>query len=68
MLDKIDLSIGQPHFRVPDAIKHAATHAIEHDHNGYTPTQGIPKLRDRLAQYLARDLGWNIDPRPSAVV
>lgn len=64
MLDKADLSIGQPHFPVDASVKLAATSAILNDHNAYTPTQGIPKLRDRLAAHLAHDLGWNVDPRP----
>ncbi|MBA4186681.1 MAG: aspartate aminotransferase [Planctomycetaceae bacterium] len=46
--DPINLSIGQPHFDVPDAIKVAAKTAINDGHNGYTITQGIPALRDRL--------------------
>src|SRR5262245_61109122 len=47
--DPVDLSIGQPHFDVPDPIKAAAKAAIDRGANGYTVTQGIPDLRDRLA-------------------
>lgn len=47
--DPVNLSIGQPHFDVPDAIKAAAKAAIDANHNGYTVTQGIPELRARLA-------------------
>ena len=47
--DPVNLSIGQPHFDVPDAIKAAAHAAIDANHNGYTVTQGIPELRARLA-------------------
>lgn len=61
-----NLSIGQPDFPVPQPIKDAATRAIAENHNGYTVTQGIPALREKLAQHLARDLGWAIDTRPSA--
>jgi aspartate aminotransferase/aminotransferase len=46
--DPINLSIGQPHFDVPDAVKAAAKAAIDAGHNGYTVTQGIPELRERL--------------------
>jgi aspartate/methionine/tyrosine aminotransferase len=46
--DPINLSIGQPHFPVPDAIKDAACNAIRGDVNGYTPTQGLPDLRAKL--------------------
>jgi aspartate aminotransferase/aminotransferase len=44
----IDLSIGQPHFDVPDPVKLAAHAAIDSRKNGYTVTQGIPTLRERL--------------------
>ncbi|MEX2307795.1 MAG: aminotransferase class I/II-fold pyridoxal phosphate-dependent enzyme [Pirellulales bacterium] len=48
MKDPINLSIGQPDFAVPDAIKEAAIAAIRGDKNGYSVTQGIPELRERL--------------------
>lgn len=62
--DKYDFSIGQPNFPVPDAVKRAAADAIYDDRNGYTVTQGIPALRERLAKHLHADLGWNVDPGP----
>src|SRR5262245_47762313 len=46
--DPINLSIGQPDFDVPEPIKAAAIDAIQAGHNGYTLTQGIPELRDRV--------------------
>jgi aspartate/methionine/tyrosine aminotransferase len=48
MKNPINLSIGQPDFPVPDAIKRAAIDAINADRNGYSQTQGIPDLRERL--------------------
>jgi aspartate aminotransferase/aminotransferase len=48
LTDPINLSIGQPHFDVPDAIKAAAKAAIDRGQNGYTPTQGAGELRERL--------------------
>src|SRR5215216_2479803 len=62
--DPINLSIGQPDFPVPAAIKRAGTDAIERDRNGYTVTQGIPELRERIARHLMDDLGWDADPKP----
>ena len=44
----INLSIGQPHFPVPEPIKQAAANAIQADHNAYTQTQGIAPLREAL--------------------
>lgn len=59
----INLSIGQPHFKVPDNIKQATINAINNDKNGYTVTQGIPELRKLInreidAQFKQREL-WN---------
>jgi aspartate/methionine/tyrosine aminotransferase len=50
--DPINLSIGQPGFDVPQAIKHAAAAAIEQGFNRYTQTQGIAELRAKLARQL----------------
>ena len=47
--DPINLSIGQPDFDVPDAVKEAAVEAIQSGRNAYSPTQGIGPLRDALA-------------------
>jgi aspartate/methionine/tyrosine aminotransferase len=46
--DPVNLSIGQPHFDVPEPIKAAAKAAIDAGHNGYVVTQGIPELREKL--------------------
>lgn len=45
----VNLSIGQPHFEVPEPIRSAAKAAIDAGHNGYTVTQGIPELRAKLS-------------------
>ncbi len=55
--DPVNLSIGQPHFAVPDVIKKAAKDAIDQDRNGYTVTQGIPELRERLAADVHKEFG-----------
>jgi aspartate/methionine/tyrosine aminotransferase len=46
--DPINLSIGQPDFDVPAAVKRAAIEAMEKGKNGYALTQGIPELREKL--------------------
>ncbi len=56
--DPINLSIGQPDFAVPDAMREAAARAVLENRNGYTVTQGIPELIDAIWQHLARDVGW----------
>ncbi|MDO8472014.1 MAG: aminotransferase class I/II-fold pyridoxal phosphate-dependent enzyme [bacterium] len=50
--NSLDLSIGQPDFVVPTVVKEAAAAAIKADRNGYTPTAGIPELRQALVKKL----------------
>ena len=58
----INLSIGQPHFDVPEPVRAAAKAAIDAGHNGYTLTQGIPELREKLlADVQARFPGQDRD-------
>ena len=65
--DPINLSIGQPDFDVPDAIKDAACDAIRGGFNSYTPTQGIAELRAKVAGQLSGEFpdtlgGGALDP------
>lgn len=48
MKNPINLSIGQPDFPVPAAVKAAAREAIDADKNGYSQTQGIAPLLAKL--------------------
>ncbi len=57
MTDPINLSIGQPDFAVPDAMKEAAIEAIRSDKNGYSVTQGIPQLREALQSRIDAEYG-----------
>ncbi|MFK7961255.1 MAG: pyridoxal phosphate-dependent aminotransferase [Phycisphaerales bacterium] len=60
LADPINLSIGQPDFPVPEAIKQGAIDAIKADRNGYTLTQGADDLRASIERHLAEDVGWTI--------
>jgi len=55
--DPINLSIGQPDFPMPEEVQKAAIEAIQSGKNGYTPTQGIPQLRDELKRRVADPFG-----------
>jgi aspartate aminotransferase/aminotransferase len=48
MKDPINLSIGQPDFDVPEPIQDAAIEAIQGRKNGYSVTQGVAELREKL--------------------
>ncbi len=58
--DPINLSIGQPDFPVPDAMKQAAIEAIRSDRNGYTLTQGTAELYEAVRNHLSDDVGWTV--------
>ena len=53
----VNLSIGQPDYDVPDECKEAAISAIRAGLNRYTPTQGIPELRNGLLRMLKERKG-----------
>ncbi|MFM7521199.1 MAG: pyridoxal phosphate-dependent aminotransferase [Planctomycetota bacterium] len=55
--DPINLSIGQPDFAMPLAAREAAKEAIDAGRNGYTPTQGIGPLRERLERIVRDQTG-----------
>jgi aspartate/methionine/tyrosine aminotransferase len=62
----IRLEVGQPDFRTPPHIVAAAKRALDEGWHGYTPTAGLPSLRERLAGKLRRVNG--IDVAPELVV
>ena len=47
----IHLEIGQPDFKTPRNIIEAAYKAMNEGKTGYTPTPGIPLLRETIAQH-----------------
>jgi aspartate/methionine/tyrosine aminotransferase len=57
----INLSIGQPHFDVPEQIKAAAKTAIDQGRNAYTVTQGIAELRQKIAASVQARYPGNTD-------
>lgn len=61
MKNPINLSIGQPDFDVPSPIKQAAVDAIAAGKNGYSQTQGIAPLREKLLERARRDYGAERD-------
>jgi len=54
MKDPINLSIGEPDFDIPGPIKEEGIEWIKKGFNKYTPTQGIPGLREKIASHLKK--------------
>lgn len=53
----VDLSTGEPDIDTPEHIKQAAVQALAAGKTKYTPAQGIPELREAIAQKLIRENG-----------
>ncbi|MCU0432855.1 MAG: pyridoxal phosphate-dependent aminotransferase [Bacteroidia bacterium] len=58
-IDIISLSLGEPDFKTPDAIKAAAHAAIDSDFSYYTHVSGYLELREAVAEKFRRDNGLN---------
>lgn len=59
--DCVMLTIGEPDFDTPEPIKAAAWAALEQNQTHYAPNQGIPALREAVAEYENRR-GMNCRP------
>jgi aspartate aminotransferase/aminotransferase len=57
MKDPINLSIGQPDYDVPDAVKDIAVREIRAGFNKYTQTWGVDELREECSAYYQRRFG-----------
>lgn len=66
--DIINLGIGQPDFKTPDHIVQAGIKALADGHHGYTPANGLPQLREAVAQDLETRHGAPVNPDNVVVV
>ncbi|MDG1888219.1 MAG: pyridoxal phosphate-dependent aminotransferase [Alphaproteobacteria bacterium] len=64
----INLGIGQPDFKTPAHIVEAAVKALHDGHHGYTPANGIPRLREAVSADLFRRLHLNIPSEQILIV
>ena len=60
--DIVNFCIGQPDFDTPEYIKEAAIKAIKEGKTGYTPSPGIPELREAVAEYFSETRNINVKP------
>ena len=65
-IDVCGFGAGEPDFDTPDHIKEAAIAALQAGFTKYTPSSGLPELRQAIAEKLVADNG--IDYRPSQVI
>ena len=64
----VHLEIGEPDFDTPEHIKRAGVEAIEQNYSHYTPSAGIPELRDAIANFAAKLRGIAPWKRENVVV
>jgi aspartate aminotransferase len=63
-LDVVGFGAGEPDFPTPEAIVEAAVAACRDPRNHrYSPTAGLPELREAIAAKTARDSGYEVTPR-----
>ena len=61
-LDVCGFGAGEPDFDTPDHIKEAAIAALQAGFTKYTPTAGLPELRQAIADKLEADNGLSYKP------
>lgn len=58
--DVVHLEIGEPDFETPEHIREAAKQALDQGWTHYGPSQGLPELRQAIADYINRTRAVNI--------
>jgi len=66
--DIIHLEIGEPDFETPRHIIEAAKDALDGGWTHYGPTQGLPELRDVIANYVSATRNIHVGPQNVSVV
>ncbi len=63
----VDLTVGEPDQDTPRHIRRAATRALEAGRTRYTPSYGIPELREAVALRYREEEGIAIEPGEVAI-
>lgn len=68
MPDVISLGVGEPDFVTPWHIREAAIYSLERGATSYTSNLGQPKLRQAIAEYMAREFSVTYSPESEIIV
>jgi aspartate aminotransferase len=60
--DVIHLEIGEPDFPTPQHIVDAGKKALDEGWTHYGPSQGLPELREAIAEYISTTRGITVSP------
>lgn len=58
--DIISFAIGEPDFNTPENIKEAGIEAIKDNFTHYSPSAGLPEVREVLADYISKTRGIDV--------
>jgi aspartate aminotransferase len=59
--DVIGLGAGEPDFNTPQHIIDAATRSMNEGHTKYTPSAGLPALKEEIVKKFKRDQGLDVE-------
>ncbi|MGC9326851.1 MAG: aminotransferase class I/II-fold pyridoxal phosphate-dependent enzyme, partial [Candidatus Hinthialibacter sp.] len=65
--DIISFGLGEPDFDTPSHIREAAKRALDQGYTHYGPSNGLPELRQAIAQYMQRTRRIPVDPEEIVV-
>jgi aspartate/methionine/tyrosine aminotransferase len=64
----ISFSIGEPDFNTPEHIKQAGIQAIQENYTHYTPSGGLPELRETVAKFVSETKDINVSSKNVVVL
>ena len=64
----INLSVGEPDFACPRQALVSGWESVKRGETHYTPTNGIPELREAIAQRIYRDYGLRYDSNDEVLI
>ena len=68
MDDVVSLGVGEPDFTTPWTIRESGIYSIEKGHTSYTSNLGMPKLRNAICDYVARNYNVDYNPENQCIV
>jgi aspartate aminotransferase len=63
----VHLEIGEPDFDTPRNIKEAAMKALDAGHTHYTPSSGLPEVKQVIAEHVSKTRGLDVKPEEIVV-
>src|SRR5512146_2881457 len=63
----VHLEVGEPDFPTPENIVQAGVRALRDGKTKYTPSAGIPELREAIAQHVSQTRGVPVSPEQVVV-